>query len=158
MYRHPDDNSYRDHSHFTSASYPRAPPSTSAFSYSSDRRSTSSSDLPATTSLLPAYHYNETVTEDPTTLDRPGGNPDTFSGSPHHTYAPEPRSAMTGPSSEHSVDSDSWQDGVQDTPQQEAPKPKKSRREKPRIELAPDQPPTTQGKPRARVYVACQQW
>ncbi|KAH7885280.1 hypothetical protein F5I97DRAFT_1884201 [Phlebopus sp. FC_14] len=34
---------------------------------------------------------------------------------------------------------------------------KKSRREKPRIELAPDQPLTTQGKPRARVYVACLQ-
>lgn len=33
-------------------------------------------------------------------------------------------------------------------------KPKK-RRERPRIELAPDQPPTTQGNPRARVYVAC---
>ncbi|KAJ7245044.1 hypothetical protein B0H12DRAFT_1220855, partial [Mycena haematopus] len=36
-------------------------------------------------------------------------------------------------------------------------KPRKTRREKPRIELAPDQPPTTQGKPRARVYVACLQ-
>ncbi|KAG6831995.1 hypothetical protein H0H92_006030 [Tricholoma furcatifolium] len=34
---------------------------------------------------------------------------------------------------------------------------RKPRREKPRIELAPDQPPTTQGKPRARVYVACVQ-
>ncbi|KAJ3808453.1 hypothetical protein F5876DRAFT_90017 [Lentinula aff. lateritia] len=32
---------------------------------------------------------------------------------------------------------------------------KKSRREKPKIALAPDQPPTTQGRPRARVYVAC---
>ena len=32
------------------------------------------------------------------------------------------------------------------------------RREKPRIALAPDQPLTTQGKPRARVYVACVQW
>lgn len=38
------------------------------------------------------------------------------------------------------------------------PRPRKTRREKPRIELAPDQPPTTQGKPRARVYVACVQW
>jgi hypothetical protein len=35
---------------------------------------------------------------------------------------------------------------------------RKTRREKPRIELASDQPPTTQGKPRARVYVACIQW
>lgn len=32
------------------------------------------------------------------------------------------------------------------------------RREKPKIELAADQPLTTQGKPRARVYVACLQW
>src|SRR6266851_4755617 len=36
--------------------------------------------------------------------------------------------------------------------------PRKVRREKPRIELAPDQPPTTQGRPRARVFVACLQW
>ncbi|KAG6897754.1 hypothetical protein C0992_011423 [Termitomyces sp. T32_za158] len=39
-----------------------------------------------------------------------------------------------------------------------APPKRKPRREKPHIELAPDQPPTTQGKPRARVYVACVQW
>lgn len=39
-----------------------------------------------------------------------------------------------------------------------ASKPSAKRREKPRIELAPDQPLTTQGKPRARVYVACVQW
>lgn len=37
-------------------------------------------------------------------------------------------------------------------------KPRKARRPKPRIDLAPDQPPTTQGKARARVYVACLQW
>ncbi|KDQ62535.1 hypothetical protein JAAARDRAFT_189840 [Jaapia argillacea MUCL 33604] len=36
-------------------------------------------------------------------------------------------------------------------------KSRKSRREKPHIELAPDQPPTTQGKPRQRVFVACVQ-
>lgn len=35
---------------------------------------------------------------------------------------------------------------------------RKTRREKPRLELAPDQPLTTQGTPRARVYVACAQW
>ncbi|KAI9058380.1 hypothetical protein FKP32DRAFT_1581766 [Trametes sanguinea] len=33
----------------------------------------------------------------------------------------------------------------------------RSRREKPRLELAPDQPLTTQGKPRTRVYLACVQ-
>lgn len=50
-----------------------------------------------------------------------------------------------------SGDSEAW------SPTQSS-RPRKSRREKPRIELAPDQPPTTQGKPRARVYVACIQW
>ena len=35
---------------------------------------------------------------------------------------------------------------------------RKPRRERPRIELAPDQPPTSKGAPRARVYVACLQW
>lgn len=38
------------------------------------------------------------------------------------------------------------------------PQPRKSRKEKLRIELAPNQPPTTQGRPRARVFVACLQW
>ena len=35
---------------------------------------------------------------------------------------------------------------------------RKPRRDKPRIDLAPDQPPTTQGRRRARVFVACVQW
>jgi hypothetical protein len=35
---------------------------------------------------------------------------------------------------------------------------RKPRRDKPRIGLAADQPPTTQGRPRARVFVACLQW
>jgi hypothetical protein len=35
---------------------------------------------------------------------------------------------------------------------------RKQRRERPRIELAPGQPPTTQGRPRERVFVACLQW
>lgn len=38
------------------------------------------------------------------------------------------------------------------------PKLPPKRREKPHIELSPDQPLTTQGKQRARVYVACVQW
>lgn len=37
-------------------------------------------------------------------------------------------------------------------------RPSSKRREKPRIALSPDQPLTTQGRPRARVYVACVQW
>lgn len=40
----------------------------------------------------------------------------------------------------------------------DTPPARKQRREKPHIALAFDQPPTTQGKPRARVYVACIQW
>ncbi|KAF5382644.1 hypothetical protein D9615_002795 [Tricholomella constricta] len=60
----------------------------------------------------------------------------------------ERESTRNKPSSEKSGDSS--------TPPAPLPK-RKARREKPRIELAPDQPPTTQGKPRARVYVACVQ-
>jgi hypothetical protein len=37
-------------------------------------------------------------------------------------------------------------------------KARKRRPPKPRIELSSDQPLTTQGKPRSRVYVACLQW
>ncbi|KAL0069865.1 hypothetical protein AAF712_003135 [Marasmius tenuissimus] len=36
--------------------------------------------------------------------------------------------------------------------------PRRKSRQKPKIELAPDQPTTTQGKLRKRVYVACLQW
>ncbi|KAJ7176007.1 hypothetical protein C8R46DRAFT_1080390 [Mycena filopes] len=63
---------------------------------------------------------------------------------------PPPMSAQppSATSVDLSGDSETW------SPVQSA-RPRKSRREKPRIELAPDQPPTTQGKPRARVYVAC---
>ncbi len=35
---------------------------------------------------------------------------------------------------------------------------RKPRRDKPQIDLALDQPPTTQGRRRARVFVACLQW
>lgn len=77
---------------------------------------------------------------------------------PHTNGTPELSSAITGPPSDHSVESDFWQNLSPEGPQPEPAKQKKSRREKPRIELAPDQPPTTQGKPRARVYVACLQW
>lgn len=36
--------------------------------------------------------------------------------------------------------------------------PRKSRRDKMRLELSADQPPTTQGRRRTRVFVACVQW
>ncbi|KAK1226275.1 hypothetical protein PQX77_010748 [Marasmius sp. AFHP31] len=36
--------------------------------------------------------------------------------------------------------------------------PRRKSRQKPKIELSPDQPTTTQGKQRKRVYVACLQW
>ena len=39
-----------------------------------------------------------------------------------------------------------------------ASRSRRPRKEKPHIALAPDQPPTTQGKPRTRVFVACVQW
>ena len=74
---------------------------------------------------------------------------------------PYPSLSAPGPSSEHSGDSDAWPDAAHPTTAaavHDMYKPKKPRRDKPRIALAPGQPPTTQGKPRARVYVACQQW
>lgn len=77
------------------------------------------------------------------------------------TFSLAMQSPESGPVSASSVaSSDSWvPTAIHPTQERvpDPPKPKK-RREKPRIELAPDQPPTTQGKPRARVYVACIQW
>ncbi|KAF8237173.1 hypothetical protein L208DRAFT_1248652 [Tricholoma matsutake] len=49
-----------------------------------------------------------------------------------------------------------WSEAEKDISPQPS-RSRKPRREKPRIDLAPDQPPTTQGKPRERVYVACLQ-
>ncbi|TFK27969.1 hypothetical protein FA15DRAFT_103884 [Coprinopsis marcescibilis] len=71
--------------------------------------------------------------------ERSPTDPDYWVPNPAATH-PLPRSATRTPVSPISL-----------------PKPKKTRPQKPRIELAPDQPPTTQGRPRARVYVACVQ-
>ncbi|RDB17928.1 hypothetical protein Hypma_000681 [Hypsizygus marmoreus] len=71
---------------------------------------------------------------------------DTYNlGADRHLMAQSPQSIAR---SEHPEDRDASPASA---------RPRKPRREKPRIELAPDQPPTTQGKPRARVYVACLQ-
>jgi hypothetical protein len=80
-------------------------------------------------------------------------------------------SAPTAPSNRSHMDTEFWQEASPTPPPEEfkghdtdsqppsdTSKPKKTRREKPKIALAADQPPTTQGKPRARVYVACIQW
>lgn len=74
-------------------------------------------------------------------------------------YTLESNSATTGSSSGGSPrgDSENWTEDRNDKTQP-ASRTRKTRREKPRIQLAPDQPPTTQGKPRSRVYVACVQW
>ncbi|KAF9485849.1 hypothetical protein BDN70DRAFT_795185 [Pholiota conissans] len=132
------------------------------FSHSFDRRAASSSDLRAPSDIYHAHNYAESSRSHYSNVDRPRDNVvpsvlDTYAVSAHSTFASEPNSAATGPSSEHSGESDFWPVSTPDTRQLDAPKPKKGRREKPRIELAPDQPPTTQGKPRARVYVACLQ-
>lgn len=63
----------------------------------------------------------------------------------------------TNTSSTHSGEVGSWTPLTKE-PSPASARPRRARREKPRIDLAPDQPPTTQGKPRARVYVACLQW
>ncbi|CAA7268831.1 unnamed protein product [Cyclocybe aegerita] len=97
--------------------------------------------------------------------------------SPTNTPTPPPEfssrtplPAMSGSLSEQS-DSDFWprsqtpaasgisrvSPAVPERAASDPPKPRRARRERPRIALAPDQPPTTQGKVRARVYVACVQ-
>jgi hypothetical protein len=74
-------------------------------------------------------------------------------------HAPEPNSATTSSSGESTHrQSELWSDSAKESQNDYPPRARKIRREKPRIELAPDQPPTTQGKPRSRVYVACVQW
>jgi hypothetical protein len=75
-------------------------------------------------------------------------------------YSPEPGSTMTASPSTHSSpgSTGAWKMPAEKSAAEPVQRPRKARREKPRIELAPDQPPTTQGKPRARVYVACIQW
>jgi hypothetical protein len=87
----------------------------------------------------------------------------------HSSYLPETDSHLSAHPA-RLIESDLWGSGspttssspqAHPTPSQspsDPPKPRKTRREKPKIALAPDQPPTTQGKPRARVYVACIQW
>ena len=66
----------------------------------------------------------------------------------------EPSAAVSSPSPSASVVGNS----AKPVTTERRPSYGKSRREKPRLELAPDQPLTTQGKPRSRVYVACVQW
>lgn len=71
----------------------------------------------------------------------------------------EPPSAVSPLSYDGSPTTETDQCGKESqSPPASSTRQRKSRREKPHIELAPDQPPTTQGKPRARVYVACVQW
>ncbi|KAF8908985.1 hypothetical protein CPB84DRAFT_1843323 [Gymnopilus junonius] len=82
---------------------------------------------------------------------------DTFSlGGPYVSFHPESSASIVSTRELH-LRSDFWPDNTSSVPQPGALPKVKKRRKKPRIELAPDQPPTTQGKPRARVYVACQQ-
>jgi len=76
-----------------------------------------------------------------------------------HSYSTDSLPAAPGPVPQYSAgEPDTWTHERSRSVSSGSPKPKKPRREKPRIALAPDQPPTTQGKPRARVYVACLQW
>jgi len=131
------------------------------FSQSYDRRANSSSGP----HVSPHIHYHghqqlESGQLDlvgPAHLKRPNVLDNISLASYHQSFSPKQRSAPIGSASEHSGDSEIWPGGGQAS-SPEHPKPRKARREKPRIELAPDQPPTTQGKPRSRVYVACLQW
>ncbi|PPQ77466.1 hypothetical protein CVT25_011336 [Psilocybe cyanescens] len=140
-------------------------PVSAPYIQSYDRRASSSSDLHMPPGhSYPEHHYaaDSSLPRLPNTgsSKRNSGQSmlDTYShAGSHSNFAHEPSSAITGPASEHSGESEFWPN-IASAAFQSEPKTKKARREKPRIELAPDQPPTTQGKPRARVYVACLQW
>uniref|UniRef100_A0A8H7XLV5 Zn(2)-C6 fungal-type domain-containing protein n=1 Tax=Psilocybe cubensis TaxID=181762 RepID=A0A8H7XLV5_PSICU len=130
-------------------------PVSAPYIQSYDRRASGSSEM----HMPPGLSYQEQIARlpSPSTSKRNNDNGmlDTYSHSASH-FTHGTSSAMTGPASEHSGDSEFWPN-IGSQASHVEPKPKKARREKPRIELAPDQPPTTQGKPRARVYVACLQ-
>lgn len=129
-----------------------------AFNQSYDRRA-STSEFHAPTHIPYHNHQQPNSGTGPADLKRIQtlNVLDNISLTPYHqSFPPEQHSAPIGSTSEHSGDSEFWLGGAP-LPSPENSKPRKPRL-KPRIELAPDQPPTTQGKPRARVYVACLQW
>ncbi|KAF8630832.1 hypothetical protein AX17_005191 [Amanita inopinata Kibby_2008] len=96
---------------------------------------------PSHSALLPEIERHDTL---------PLLNTDAFDAA----YSRE-LSSTAATTSQHTIESDDWNAVTKDSLL--PVKHRKPRRVKPRIELAPDQPPTTQGKPRARVYVACVQ-
>lgn len=154
LYLHPSENSPHECSIDGSPEY-LSP--TATFIQSYDRHASSSSVSPHT-----PYHNSH---------QHPGSDRLDYAGPAHLKRIPTPnislalhqpfssgQSSIPIPSaSQHPGDLE-FGPGNAQTPFLEHSKPRKPRREKPRIELAPDQPPTTQGKPRARVYVACLQW
>ncbi|KAL0581164.1 hypothetical protein V5O48_000854 [Marasmius crinis-equi] len=77
-------------------------------------------------------------------------NPMPPSGAPQFTRSQSTHdiSSLPSPVGQLSPDSDSFA----------SEPPRRKSRQKPKIELAADQPTTTQGKQRKRVYVACLQW
>lgn len=130
-----------------------------------DRSTTGSSDFPLSAQSPNQRHHQYGSSARP---GYPGSSPlrrreipdilDNFTlEGPYTSFYPE-SSVPVIHTSEISRRSDLWPNNTSPISQHEAPPKIKKRREKPRIELAPDQPPTTQGKPRARVYVACLQW
>lgn len=71
----------------------------------------------------------------------------------------EPSSATTASSYGDDLSSPQVEDHSPTSPNGSGEaRPRKNRRDKPRIKLAPDQPMTSHGKQRSRVYVACVQW
>jgi hypothetical protein len=134
------------------------------FNQSYNRCASSSSDLPHISyhnnqqpnseglDLAGLAHLKQVQTPTPNGIDH-------ISLAPYHqSFPPVQHSAPIASASGYSGDSEFWPGCTPASSSPENSKLRKPRREKPRIELAPDQPPTTQGKPRARVYVACLQW
>lgn len=100
--------------------------------------------------MTSSSYYSSSSTSFPYTYPQPPRIPDTPSIASHssssHSPSSTPTQQLSSPIDEKPVLAHTAHRAVS------------KRREKPRIALAPDQPLTTQGKPRARVYLACVQW
>lgn len=164
-------NSYRANSNEDYYSYSQSESPHSKIPYSSSRHY---SAVPVSNEqfspVTPVYTEPHSTYPFDSHIARESQNPSAYSSAPAIPSLPRRRDShplgisvppsMSNPSTytpSTASPSDSWPPTMKEDQSGDPPK-KKSRREKPKIALAPDQPPTTQGKPRARVYVACLQW
>ena len=81
-----------------------------------------------------------------------------LSSHPDSSTTPSPPSLIPSADGPDSLSPSSFFPDTPDLVPPSSNQNRKPRKDKPQIGLAPDQPPTTQGRPRERVFVACVQW